>query len=138
MPGDVEEQMEGVQEHPVAGAEGSAVHPVAHAEPEDDLTFPVGTQNAKAQLLPIIEAAMQHTPEIFERSDHGACLSRALILLPTMTAFTNLVHLHQQVLSKAVLNGGKDLEVNSHNYVKSCASQDSKGANREPIYIIYI
>ena len=118
--------MEEVQEHPVAAAEGSAEHPVAQAKPEVISSFPGGTQNVKAQLMPLIEQAIEDTPEIFERSSHEACLRRALVLLPAMTQFIGMVHLHQQVLSKAVLNGGKDLEANTPNYVISCASQDSK------------
>lgn len=130
--GEVEpEQVEEVPEHQVAqanpeGAEGSGVPPVAQAEPERIESFPTGTQNVKAQLMPLIEQAIRDTPDIFERSSHDACLSRALVLLPGMNEFVRTVHLHQEVLSRAILNGGVDLEVNSHNYVISCASQDSK------------
>ena len=111
------EQEEEVQEHPVAGAEGPAKHPVAQAEPEYIPTSPGGTQNVRRQLMPLIEKAGIDTPDIFARTSHDACLSRALVLLPGMLEFICTVHEHQQVLSKATLNGGKDLDVNSHNYV---------------------
>jgi hypothetical protein len=67
--------------------------------------------------MPLINKASLDTPEIFARTDHDACLSRALVLLPGMLEFIATVHEHQQVLSKAVLRGAKDLDPNSHNYV---------------------
>ena len=90
------------------------------------LPFPEGSQNVRAILSPVIEQAMIDSPEIFARSSHDATLHRALVLLQAMTPFTTSVHVHQGILSKAVLMGISHLEVNSPNYVISCASQDSK------------